>query len=71
MLDLRVLPGFKCFFKRSVEQERIPIDECYDLVLRSHFGLEKLRWPAEKIVSDSKLSADEKKVKLVTHSGLH
>ena len=54
-----------------MEEERIPIDECYDLVLRSHFGLEKLRWPAEKVLSDNSLSADEKKVKLVTLSGLH
>lgn len=56
LLSLRMEPGFRCFFQNWVESQKVSIFECYDLVLKSHLHLERLRWPTQQLLARNDLS---------------
>jgi hypothetical protein len=68
LLSLRVEPGFRCFFKEWVDSQKVGIFECYDMILKSHLQLERLRWPAEKILKRDDLGLQQKAQELLSRS---
>jgi hypothetical protein len=51
-MELKIQPGFFCFFKQYVEKNNIYYDECYQRVLKSHIDIERLKYPIESILLD-------------------
>lgn len=68
LLSLRVEPGFRCFFREWVEREKVSVFECYDQVLKSHLQLERLRWPAERVVGREELSLGSRAQELLARA---
>ena len=44
------------------------IFECYDRVLKSHLHLDRLRWPAERVLGREELTVGEKSQELLSRS---
>jgi hypothetical protein len=65
LLSLKMEGGFPCFFRRWVESNQVSISECYDLVLKSHLQLERLRWPINRVLTKEDSSWAEKSNELL------